>query len=460
MEHRTRGLLVLLLVMAMPSCCASRGRVCESPDHSIVTGSDDPSRAALRPPRKLTRMGIFEFLRIPAGEFQVGSPDDEEARTEYEPRSTRVIPRAFYLLTTEVTNEQYMRFDPKHSSGMARDWFDNAFDVSGPSYPVIKVSVADALAFCAWLSAQDPEFAYRLPSEVEWEYACRAGTDTPFAQGHALTLADANWDGMGLYGDTEESGPGPGHPLPVGSYKPNRWGLHDMSGNVYELCTRVPLGEHWPGDPATFVGRGGSWRHPAWQARCANRWFIEDGVENEWDWLGFRIVAERRAVNARSEPSRLLRGLSQDTLLTPMQLDARRRVHEKAARLGVAWVRAELDRRTTVAEAAETGHLMHWLFVNAGADADRIVPLTTAFAMGAPDTYELLFLATASETAALREQGRPILEDLLGEDARSDLRDTDDPSALVRIVRGARSEIERALRTRAEARERLTPPGR
>ena len=120
---------------------------------------------------------------------------------------------------TEVTNAQYEQFDPDHKKLRGRDGVSKADDE-----PVTFVTWQQAVAFCEWLSKKEGK-PYRLPTEAEWEYACRAGTATPFHTGDTLTAEQAN---IGL---TADGKPQP-TTVPVGSYKPNAWGLYDMHGNV------------------------------------------------------------------------------------------------------------------------------------------------------------------------------------------------------------------------------------
>jgi formylglycine-generating enzyme required for sulfatase activity len=164
----------------------------------------------------------MKFRRIPGGEYMMGAGDAapasraEWAQRDYDeaPAHRVTISNAFYLGVHEVTNSQYEAFDPKHKA--LRGKSSRADDD-----PVAHVTWHDAVAFCDWLSKKEKR-NYRLPTEAEWEYACRAGTTTKYHTGDTLT--DAN------VGKTAKAA------VKVGSYKPNAWGLHDMHGNVAEWC--------------------------------------------------------------------------------------------------------------------------------------------------------------------------------------------------------------------------------
>src|SRR5262249_38687350 len=133
------------------------------------------------------------------------------------------ITKLFYLGATEVTNAQYEQFDPEHKKLRGKHGVSKADDE-----PVVMVAWQQAVAFCNWLAKKEGK-PYRLPTEAEWEYACRAGTTTPYHTGDKLTPEQAN------FGQTTD-GKRRANVVAVGSYKPNAWGLHDMHGNVAEWC--------------------------------------------------------------------------------------------------------------------------------------------------------------------------------------------------------------------------------
>jgi formylglycine-generating enzyme required for sulfatase activity len=169
--------------------------------------------------------------------------------------------------------------------------------------PVENVSWNDCQEFITRLNARQDGYVYRLPSEAEWEYACRAGTTTPFSFGETLATAQANYDRNYPYGDGPE-GEYREKTTRVGSFPANAWGLHDMHGNVWEWCQDVwhddyngaPTdGRAWEtGSDNRRILRGGSWRNYASLWRSAFRYFISPGGRS--DSVGMR-VAVRLATN-------------------------------------------------------------------------------------------------------------------------------------------------------------------
>jgi len=172
---------------------------------------------------------------------------------------------------------------------------------AGKDAPVEKVSWEDAMAFCGKLNEREgqagrlPEgYKYSLPTEAQWEYACRAGTTSVFSFGDSLSSQQANFDGEEPYGDAE-IGPYLGTTSPVGNYPPNKWGLYDMHGNVREWCydwygeygTGVVTDPIGPSSGSSRVARGGSWCDYGESCRSANRdWYYPGGRDFN---LGFRL---------------------------------------------------------------------------------------------------------------------------------------------------------------------------
>jgi formylglycine-generating enzyme required for sulfatase activity len=171
-------------------------------------------------------------------------------------------------------------------------------------FPVDSLTWDEAVLFCNKLSALPAEKAarrfYRLPTEAEWEYACRAGakTHTPFSFGKSLSSRQANFDGTQPYGDAER-GPSLGRTAKVGSYKPNAWGLYDMHGNVWQWCSDWYARDYYTNCPRTDppgpekgtrrVSRGGAWYNPARYVRTGERNSNVPSTRNLG--YGFRIVA-------------------------------------------------------------------------------------------------------------------------------------------------------------------------
>jgi len=232
----------------------------------------------------------LELLPIPAGEFLMGSPEDEEGREDNETQHLVKITRPYWLGKYPVTQEQW-----------EKTMGDNPSRFSGNDLPVEKVSWEEAIAFCRKLNEREGQagrlpkgYKYSLPTEAEWEYACRAGTTTVFAFGNRLSSHQANFDGESPYGDAE-IGPYLETTSPVGNYPPNAWGLCDMHGNVKEYCydwygeygTGVVTDPIGPSSGESRVTRGGCWYYDGENCRSANRFELNPGLR--LDILGFRL---------------------------------------------------------------------------------------------------------------------------------------------------------------------------
>ncbi|MCP4351065.1 MAG: SUMF1/EgtB/PvdO family nonheme iron enzyme [Desulfobacterales bacterium] len=238
----------------------------------------------------------MEFVYIPPGTFMMGSPSGEPKRDDDEKQHRVTLTKRFYMQTTEVTVGQWKAFvrdtgyktdaEKKGSAFVYKDgkwgyqkgyyWKNPGFSQTD-SHPVTCVSWNDVQKFIKWLSQKENK-AYRLPTEAEWEYACRAGTNTPFSFGKCLSSDQANYAGS--------------HPLPdcpkgkyrkktvsVASFSANSRGLYDMHGNVWEWCQdwygKYPTGsitDPIGPDTGSFrVLRGGGWYDLAWNCRSASR---------------------------------------------------------------------------------------------------------------------------------------------------------------------------------------------
>lgn len=222
------------------------------------------------------------LVEIPAGVFMMGETIDDKFATDTERPAHRVVfARPFALGRYPVTVGEYRAFVPAHAPGEDSD------------LPVVNVSWDDARAFCVWRRGQTGR-PHRLPSEAEWEYACRAGTRTPFTSGNDLSLREANF----LYSENGER-IGVGTRTPVGCYAPNAFGLYDLHGNVCEWVedawhpdyAGAPAdGSAWldGGDPARRVIRGGAWDYLPRLLRSA--WRDALPCAHRRDNTGFRLA--------------------------------------------------------------------------------------------------------------------------------------------------------------------------
>jgi formylglycine-generating enzyme required for sulfatase activity len=252
----------------------------------LLSGREPPLLWQLPPQRvrQITNSIGLKLVRIPSGPFLMGSPTSEEDHGDQEHQHPVVINRPFYLGVYEVTQAQYLKIMLANPSQYRED---KEGKKGGPNYPVESVTWHEARTFCALLSTRPEEKAagrvYRLPTEEEWEYACRAGTTTPFSYGASLSSFQANFNGNVPYGGAQK-GPNTGQTVPVGSYLPNAWGLFDMHGNVYEWCAdKHPQTEQ-------YALRGGSYLSTGTLCRSARRfWFAPDQRHST---CGFRVACD------------------------------------------------------------------------------------------------------------------------------------------------------------------------
>lgn len=269
---------------------------------------------------ELERGVSLTMLRIPEGEFNMGSPQEELERYEDEGPQVLLRPREFWLGQTPITQEQWRvvaQWTERGQERWGRDlkanpsFFQARQDRHGSGgwllgdeetteqRPVEQVGWEDAMEFCHRLS-QRTGLSFSLPSEAQWEYACRAGTTTPFAFGETLTTELANYDGEGSYAN----GPKGKHrkqTTRVGSFPANAWGLQDMHGNVWEWCLDHSKENHEgaPEDGSARLNkdgdqgcrrvlRGGSWNDGPEDCRSAYR--DRDAPDHAKGLIGFRVA--------------------------------------------------------------------------------------------------------------------------------------------------------------------------
>lgn len=274
-----------------------------------------------------------ELAWIPPGVFEMGSPGDEAGREDDEgPRHAVRISRGFWMMTTEVRQDQWialMKSNPSRFKDDARQpvqtvgWFEavefanRLTEAVAQRHPDLGLRphyrIDDAERFhdghvrSAAVRRVPEHRGFRLPTEAEWEYACRAGTSGPFHTGETILSDEANFKASLGYRDSE-GGVFRERTEPVASFAPNAWGLHDMHGNVWEWCwdwydphwyepTNGPTNERGervdpqgPGDGNERVLRGGSWYDGPWYVRSAHRYRL--GPVFQYYNNGFRLVLD------------------------------------------------------------------------------------------------------------------------------------------------------------------------
>jgi formylglycine-generating enzyme required for sulfatase activity len=243
---------------------------------------------------------VYDMVYIKHGAFTMGSPLTEAER-DFDEIMHQVTVSSFFIGKYEVTQDQYQKIMKKTPGNF-----------KGKELPVESISWYDAIEFCNKFSSSQgltPAYelkgtavmwdkntnGYRLPTEAEWEYACRAGTSTPFNTGINITTDQANYDGTYPY-DNNAQGASLKKTMPVGSYPANEWGIHDMHGNVFEWCwdwhsdyaREVQADPTGPASGSYHVIRGGSWINSGQALRSASRGIYVPNDGNER--IGFRLA--------------------------------------------------------------------------------------------------------------------------------------------------------------------------
>jgi formylglycine-generating enzyme required for sulfatase activity len=278
----------------------------------IVATSKEKTVAEMQP-YKTTIPGTsatFEMVPIPAGDFVMGTPDTERGRHKDESPQHRVHIEPFWMAKFEVTWDEYRPFMFSRDQGVdavsrpTRPYVEMSFGMGIEGFPAISMTQHAANKYAEWLSSKTGHF-YRLPTEAEWEYACRAGSTTAYYFGDdPAQLGDYAWFAANSSGKYQK----------VGTKKPNAWGLFDMLGNVmewtldqYSLDFYSKSSVETPWNKATkpypHAVRGGSWTDPPDMLRCGARvasdsdWKMQDPqmpkspwYETDAQWLGFRLV--------------------------------------------------------------------------------------------------------------------------------------------------------------------------
>jgi len=263
-----------------------------------------------------TQENTSNMVRINGGTFTMGSPEDEPDRWDNETQR-QVTVSSFFMGKYEVTQKEYQEIMGYNPSTFKGDnlpvervtWFDtieycnkrSLKEGFTPVYTITSRTPASGYPItAATVTANWNANGYRLPTEAEWEYACRAGTTTPFSTGYNITTDQANYNGYYPYNNNAK-GTSLEKTTPVGNFAANAWGLHDMHGNVWEWCWDW-YGAYASGtqtDPKGAASgsnrslRGGSWDYLAWGLRSANRHTLYSAANpgsNRTNAAGFRVV--------------------------------------------------------------------------------------------------------------------------------------------------------------------------
>ena len=281
-------------------------RQVDAKDSADAIQVDRPANQSGSPDKIITNSIGMKLARIPAGEFLMGSADtDPGARDDEQPQHSVQISRPFYMGVYEVTQGEFEAVMGINPSSFSRSGLlkDAPADLDGSRFPVDGITWFESVEFCRRLSESSKEKqarrVYRLPTEAEWEYACRAGTTTLFHFGDTLSSSQANFKGTFPFGDAP-TGPFLNRTTTVGSYAANAFGLYDMHGNLHEWCAdrfdrdyyRVSPAEDTQGPKrgSYRVIRGGDWYSDGRDCRSAFRY--ADVPEGKFYALGFRVVCE------------------------------------------------------------------------------------------------------------------------------------------------------------------------
>ena len=294
------------------------------------------------------------MIALPRGSFQMGSPDDEEGRSAAEGPMHHVAIDPFALGVYEVTFAEYDACVADRGCGKSLP-YEHGWGRG--NQPAINVAFPDAQLYVQWLSAKAGR-PYRLPSEAEWEYAARAQTTTPFHTGATISTDQANYNGTAAYGPGRKGEYREG-PVPVGSFAPNPWGLHDMHGNVWEWvqdCFNESYLDTPPYQPAPPLRacprtlRGGSWINKPAILRSAQRGSSSPYVRSFS--FGFR-VAQTLAPERKLAPDDVV--LTALAIAHPDMAEPLRVVNDDAAHTVDGHIYQPLGFRTRLGDDPETG---------------------------------------------------------------------------------------------------------
>ena len=291
------------LVLAQPGLASAAARTLEDDANAASIPLRPRPFAGISPGQERVVEGI-PLCWCPPGRFLMGSPPAEHGHRPDEAQVEVSLTRGFWAGKFEVTQAQWKRIGGEYPDRLPSSRFGE-----GDDFPVYWINFQAAEKFCANVTQRargsrelPADWEFRLPTEAQWEYACRAGTVTATSFGAGLSLREANYSGEWQRADRND--PRPGSARKVGSYPANAWGIHDMHGNVWEWCRdwyhpRLPGGTDpdlydvvgIPNRDGTYsrVRRGGAWIEDGWACRSACRLRYEPPRRS--DHIGFRVVA-------------------------------------------------------------------------------------------------------------------------------------------------------------------------
>ena len=273
MCYKKKILLIIVISILLSTGCAS--------NYPLITEPLNPQDGF--PASYIDPYLGVEFVLLPSGSFIMGSPEDEKGRDKDEGPAHEVFIDSFYLGKYEITQAQWKKVMGENSS----------YNKALSRLPVENVSWNEIQRFLRRLN-KETGINFRLPTEAEWEYACRAGTQSPFYSGsNNIALNEYAWFYINAAGETH----------PVGTRMPNQWGLYDMHGNVSEYVGDGRRGylhrkEHNPkgfSSAVKAIHRGGCWLYPAKLCRSANRMTYEKDIRSHI--IGFRLSIDKDSIN-------------------------------------------------------------------------------------------------------------------------------------------------------------------
>ena len=281
MKHLWCLTIVATAAAALISICGCQRQPVDPPKAQVIGDSPAEEKDPPKLPEPITNSIGMKFVWIPPGTFLMGSPKEEVGRDKNETQHKVTLTKGFYMGVHTVTQEEWvavMDNNPSRFQGVK-------------NLPVDSVSWEDCQEFIKMLRKKDKKL-YRLPTEAEWEYSCRAGTTTPFHFGETISTDQANYYGEAVYGDGMK-GEYRKKTMPVGGFPANAWGLHDMHGNQWcqdwygDYPKKDVVDPTGPDNGNFRVLRGGSWSLNPRNCRSAYRhWY---GPDARTFSCGFRL---------------------------------------------------------------------------------------------------------------------------------------------------------------------------